>query len=1050
MSDVSGIEPDFRDPARSRLVDELLERFAQVRAEAQPLLVVLEAESGWGKTRILQEFYKRLAAAQPQPAYWPPSIIQAVPVPVGGYVDPDLRRKRIYPESFVPPLGAVPEWFWWGISGLEGNGGSLLSVLTYDSAQIARHRDALFQRIAPRLPEKLRRRWTSGSSGEFWEAVAGDSLSLIAGSVGLAVAPIGVLAFLAKLGLNMRSTSSGSEGGSASPVVLAEELGRDVGRFAKAGVPVIIAVEDLQRADEGLIRLLAQVVGAQDGPVLVLATAVAGELTLDQRSSLVSEVTSSRVYWLRLDDLGPMSDAEKQALVADLLPSTSPEQRALLADKYPTPYLIEIACADRRVLSLLSGDRLTREQVQSLPSTVKDFWKQGFRRLPAEVQEAFMLAVLSSPSSISSAFRTSASAQWDREVPGHAAQALSWTDGFRHALPDVLDAEGEARAWFRRRGNWLRFCHEPGKFELVRELAFERFGRETADETGAFWTALADVVPRREDASDQDRVRLLDEILIALALEGHIPWTEDALRAADSFMEKALDAASLELAAVLGEKASDPDPVRALGRLQRRARALGSLGRYEAAISVLRAGLEEGATLGAETAELKMNLQLDLCQVLFKAGRIPEVLDALPPLIAEQFAAEGRLHPVSVRARRMLAAARGRAGDHLGAAEEFGALAEELLENGAEVREALRMKSWSLSWLGATARVDLAINEARDLVARCESLLTTIDVVTLDATRTLATCLSFRGRFEEALVWRRRIVVGLSEIFGPDSAEVLDARGMVAAVLGKMERSSEAVSELEEIVSVRIRLQGSDHPRTVEQRLSLLSWMSRTERLEEALTSALGLLRWCGEGFGERHRLTFEARSVVATCLSRLKRHDEAAAVRQQLVEDCVASNGATHPDTLMAKGLLAADWGRAGEVDRAAAAFADLVKDYTAVFGPRHPETLETQSCRLTWLRRSSRPGEAVGEAEDLVEACELALGVDHPVTLGARDTLALCLESAGLWDQALAAWESLLQDREAAGAPEGELLDLRQHVAGARRRLEQARHVEKDDSTE
>lgn len=60
---------------RQAIVDDLLADFEAVKAGEGSRVMALVAPSGWGKTRIVQEFYSALAARQEDPGYWPARIV---------------------------------------------------------------------------------------------------------------------------------------------------------------------------------------------------------------------------------------------------------------------------------------------------------------------------------------------------------------------------------------------------------------------------------------------------------------------------------------------------------------------------------------------------------------------------------------------------------------------------------------------------------------------------------------------------------------------------------------------------------------------------------------------------------------------------------------------------------------------------------------------------------------------------------------------------------------------------------------------------------------
>ena len=100
----------FVGEQRRELVDELVAAFEDVSETGVPRWFSLEAPSGWGKSRIAQEFYSRLATdIQDDGRFWPSSILGGVDL-----TTVEQRRKRVYPETIVPEKGSTPAWFWWG------------------------------------------------------------------------------------------------------------------------------------------------------------------------------------------------------------------------------------------------------------------------------------------------------------------------------------------------------------------------------------------------------------------------------------------------------------------------------------------------------------------------------------------------------------------------------------------------------------------------------------------------------------------------------------------------------------------------------------------------------------------------------------------------------------------------------------------------------------------------------------------------------------------------------------------------------------------------
>jgi WD40 repeat protein len=116
------------------------------RASCRPSLAVLVGDSGVGKSRLVQEFYRQLACAPTEGGldptdYWPDS-----------FADPDQSAKVVNP-TLVPgqTTGKVPPFIWWGIRWPEPPSGQAPSQLQLTSPyfldQLEAHRDGCKRRV---------------------------------------------------------------------------------------------------------------------------------------------------------------------------------------------------------------------------------------------------------------------------------------------------------------------------------------------------------------------------------------------------------------------------------------------------------------------------------------------------------------------------------------------------------------------------------------------------------------------------------------------------------------------------------------------------------------------------------------------------------------------------------------------------------------------------------------------------------------------------------------------------------------------------------------
>lgn len=125
----------FVGPQRQDLLESLATTWRRVVDHGESHLVVLLGETGFGKTRIVQEFYRQVAAEQPVPGFWPPDLRRG-----SAHGQRALResRKRVAPPELDPPQGASASYLWLGHVVDEGSAGRVDSGLHQLASDLAR------------------------------------------------------------------------------------------------------------------------------------------------------------------------------------------------------------------------------------------------------------------------------------------------------------------------------------------------------------------------------------------------------------------------------------------------------------------------------------------------------------------------------------------------------------------------------------------------------------------------------------------------------------------------------------------------------------------------------------------------------------------------------------------------------------------------------------------------------------------------------------------------------------------------------------------------
>ena len=104
-------ELSFIGEGRYRVVASLFKLYKRIQISNKPIFVTIEAPSGWGKTRIVKELYKRIASTQTS-VYWPSEINSHKSQESVTIED---KRKQIIPSTINRAKNSVPDFLWFAI-----------------------------------------------------------------------------------------------------------------------------------------------------------------------------------------------------------------------------------------------------------------------------------------------------------------------------------------------------------------------------------------------------------------------------------------------------------------------------------------------------------------------------------------------------------------------------------------------------------------------------------------------------------------------------------------------------------------------------------------------------------------------------------------------------------------------------------------------------------------------------------------------------------------------------------------------------------------------
>lgn len=693
-------------------VNRLVDLFDEVRVTARPRLVVYSAPAGWGKTRIVQEFYARLAAGQPAPAYWPPTLVPAETGEVSGFVALTTARKTVRHREVLVAPGATIPWLWLAPPSGRLGDGSPAPVLDNLTHQVTRHLAPLIQRLERRqalsraalqliaaavpLPDILEIAETAAEIGEElieahtqWRRQRRDA------RVARRVSYDDDVDRAAQLRTLLGTLVGGANGGAN---------GRD-------SLPTVLVLDDAHNLDAAAASFVEHLL-ASDLPVLMVATTWPDRLAAPEPFAryLADAATSEQVTTI---DLEPLTTDDLIGYVQGHFPATDPQISARLAERAGrNPYALRLLLDTPRVRAATRDGRIGLQAVEvgELNGGLDSLLGQHWAELSLGVRQVLVAAALLGESFLD-----------DVLVAGLGrVQAL---EGLDAAL---------ASSWIRAAGS------TPGTLEFVERMRFE-IAR----------TSATDVL------SGEERARILAGALGAVRLNLRDDLPGDARQVL------------LTLHVALAQAQVETDLVAAAASAEELAdRARGAHRRPEAVeyLSEAVRWLEESLPRGVDrlvhcyvTMSAEIRLLRERADGEPAARRALELADAHLPAGDE----------LRIEARCALAECR-RVRDVpdvyqscLDLADEAEKMLDALADPSPEVYRSVMALRANIH--GTNGDYDEALKTSRLLLARCENDFGRLHRHTLEALADIGYFSIRVGRVDDAIVTRRQLLVRRTE-----------------------------------------------------------------------------------------------------------------------------------------------------------------------------------------------------------------------------------------------------------------------------------------------
>jgi hypothetical protein len=365
----------FVGAARFAQVKSLLVAAARSRALRESGMVVFVAPPGSGKTRIIQEFYRELAATQPDPPYWPPSLVDEEPDGGLGLRELTTSRKTVrYRGSYARPADAEIPWLW--IAPAVGTLSDGSPAPAFDSviSQVTSHVPALIKRLGAARgddPERDARIRLAVADLLTGPGEPGDRPGHLSGLLS---------ALLPEGGRFAAEAADGQAGGEA--------------------VSAVLVIDDAHELDEQTVGFVREIIAAEL-PFLVIATTwpekltAVGDQPLSPFCSYLAEAGGSdriRQAWI-----GQLDEDDLIAYVLSEFPATGQDVAAALARRADrNPYALRLLLNTPRVSGSVRDGRITLDprEIADLNGRLDTLLQAYWEELPAGVRQILVAAAL--------------------------------------------------------------------------------------------------------------------------------------------------------------------------------------------------------------------------------------------------------------------------------------------------------------------------------------------------------------------------------------------------------------------------------------------------------------------------------------------------------------------------------------------------------------------------------------------------------------------------------------------------------------------------------
>ena len=411
----------FFGESRIRLVEGMNRIFKEIFEGGKSCWISLEAPSGWGKTKVIQEFYSSLVNKY-NPEYWPASLVNP-------NSDSNLleRRKRIAPlfSDFDRKSGAIPKFMWFGIQS-EMRSGDPINTLLIDKEQITAHLPYLTIAWGKLVGIKKKLIPENQNVSEALESILSDAGSLVLKDV----PGLGTILGLSKWLWNYyekqtkkdkKLNRSGKIFYVENPISELDEMVDILTKLAIPKLPLVLVVDDFHKAHKesgkyiSFMELLLSKLMKSGKPILIISATWPGEFEKFTEIQKIQrrEDISKRTFRVIHDKIPPsmlpkgaslakLKKHELKHIVKNYFKNCTEQTLNRIVHKYDNPLAIELFCSLPKHKQYLNKKNfeLSWEEIHQVPLNIFGLYQELWSSLRLEEKNTLILAqMLTAPGS---------------------------------------------------------------------------------------------------------------------------------------------------------------------------------------------------------------------------------------------------------------------------------------------------------------------------------------------------------------------------------------------------------------------------------------------------------------------------------------------------------------------------------------------------------------------------------------------------------------------------------------------------------------------------